>query len=130
MLVAAYVRRAYRIISHVRGCPYRRVYAPKRSKYMFSRSTILYHRDSIYEYPICQSPLNPKDTKSEGSKIFLVDGFFTVDKIYTDRIIVIRIFGSPIYRFVYLWKRYDVYTILLTYWPHYNVFIRYAPSCF
>ena len=62
---------------------------------MFSRITTLYHRCCIYKYPICQSPLNPKDTKSEGSKIFLVDEFFTVDKIYTDRIIF-RIFGSPI----------------------------------
>ena len=82
-------------ISHMRRCPYTRVYRAKRSKYMFSRSTIPYHRGSIYLYPICQSPLNTKDTKSEGSKIFLVDRFSTVDKIYTGKIIVIM-FGSPI----------------------------------
>ena len=82
-------------IAHMRRCPYTRVYRAKRSKYMFSRSTIPYHRGGIYKYPIYQSPLSPKYTKSEGSKIFLVDGFFTVDKIYTGKIIVIM-FGSPI----------------------------------
>ena len=109
MLVAAYVPRAYRSISHVRGCPSMRVYALKRSRCMISENTIPYHRVSIYKYPICQSLLSPKDTKSEGSKIFLVDGFFTVDKIYTGRIIVI-IFGSPIYG-SYIYGKYLMFIL-------------------
>ena len=82
-------------ISHTRRCPYTRVYRIKESKCMFSRNTLLHHRGGIYKYPICQSPFNPKKPKSKIFKIFLVDGFFTVDKIYTGEIIAIM-FGSPI----------------------------------
>ena len=56
-------------IAHMRRCPYTRVYRAKRSKYMFSRSTIPYHRGGIYKYPICQNPLNPKDPKSSSSTV-------------------------------------------------------------
>ena len=77
------VRTAYIMqYAHTRRCPYTRGYALKRSKYVFSRSTTLHHRNSIYKYPTCQSPFNPKGPKSESFKIFFVDGFFIVDKIY------------------------------------------------
>ena len=68
--------------AHTRRCPYTRGYMLKRSKYMFSRSTPLHHRNGIYKYPICQSPFSPKGSKSKSFKIFFVDRFFIVDRVY------------------------------------------------
>ena len=49
--------------AHTRRCPYMRGYASKRSKCMFSRSTPLHHRNSIYKYPMCQNPIKSKRIK-------------------------------------------------------------------
>jgi hypothetical protein len=62
---------------------------------MFSGNLTLYHRNGIYKYPICQSPFSPKGPKSEIFKIFFVDGFFIVDKIYIYTGIVIMFFIFP-----------------------------------
>ena len=128
MLVAAYVRRAYRIISHMRGCPYTRGYRTKRSKYMFSRSTIPYHRGGIYKYPICQKPIKSKRYKIR-----------RIQNLPHRRILHRRqdIYWKnnhhnvwlPHIGFVYLWERTYVYIILLTYWINYYVLFRYALSC-
>ena len=42
--------------------------------------------DVVYTYILyTKNPFNPKGPKSEIFKIFSVDGFFTVDKVYMDR---------------------------------------------
>ena len=92
---AAYVPRIYRVYTHVCGCPYTRGYRTKKSKCIHSRSTPLHHRNGIYKYPICQSPFNPKRSKSKISKIFSTDEFFIVDKVYIYTGIIVMFFIFP-----------------------------------
>ena len=92
---AAYVR-AYNVIYPMGAGVNIRVYTAQKEVNICLAEVPSFTIEVVYIYILyIKNPLNPKDTKSEGSKIFLVDGFFTVDKIYTGKIIVIM-FGSPI----------------------------------
>ena len=99
--------------AHTRKCPYTRGYRTKKSKCMFSRSTPLHHRSGIYKYPICQSPFSPKGSKSKSFKIFFVDRFFIVDRVYIYTGIIVMFFILPHIKiwlpkkgFVYLHRKF------------------------
>ena len=117
MLHTLVARRTYRV--YIAFIPmyadvHIRVYtAQKKSKCMFSRSTPLYHRCCIYKYPTCQSPFRPKGSKFKIFKIFSVDGFFIVDKIYIYTGIIVMFFILPHIKiwlpkkgFVYLHRKF------------------------
>ena len=95
MLWAAYVRRMLCCIP-IRVGVHIGVYTAQKEVNICLAEVPSLTIEVVYIYILyIKNPLNPKDTKSEGSKIFLIDGFFTIDKIYTGKIIIIM-FGSPI----------------------------------